>query len=82
MAAQLTVEELQKMLDEIAAKYPGLRRLEEWKRLRALLHRRRRAGASPLTLDVLDAAEEFDAAVLYYYASVGAGGVVPASYRC
>lgn len=82
MEAQLTFEELEKRLHDIAKRFPEVRKLDEWKRMRDAMRRARRARPKALTLDVLDAAEEFDMATLYYLASITASGGVRATFRC
>jgi hypothetical protein len=82
MKGELSFEELEAKMDEVAAKFPEVKTLPEWKALRAEIRKAKKKGAKVMTLDVLDAADDFDGALVYYLASKAAGGKVPALMTC
>lgn len=82
MKGELSFEELEAKMDEAAARFPEFKAMPEWKALKAEIRKAKKKGAKVMTLDVLDAADDFDAAVIYQLASKAAGGKVPALMGC
>ena len=82
MKGELSFEELESKMDEVSAKLPDVKKLPEWKALKAEIRKAKKKGAKCMTLDVLDAAQDFDDAVIYHLAVKAAGGPMPSVINC
>ena len=82
MRGELSFEELEARMEEVAAKVPEVKKFPEWKALKVEIRKAKKKGAKCMTLDVLDAGHDFDSAVIYHLATKAAGEPMPAAIDC